>query len=245
MYQKYLLLLLQVIAHAFLIYAFFSFGIVDWAISIFVYFLTGCLGISVTFHRYLAHKSWNAPRWWVYLGSILGTYGIQGSPIAWANNHVAHHRYVDTDKDPHSPITMPWWKVQWFSMLTPHENFRFAIKNMNPFQNFIHRYYFMMHASVILALSFFVGLHMLAVLYFVPAAILWNLANLVNTLNHSRFGYRNYDTKDFSTNHFITGILSWGEGWHNNHHYRAGSPKFGHKWYEFDPSYLFIRIIGK
>lgn len=242
MNQKYYLLLFQIMAHVCLIYALFSFAPFEWAISFFIYFLTGCLGISVTYHRYLAHKSWNAPKWWIYLGSVLGFYGITGSPIAWANNHVAHHRYVDTDKDPHSPKIMPWWKVQWFSMLTPYENFRFAIKNMNPFQNMLHKYYFLFHSIILLSFLVFGGLHITAIFYLVPAAILWNLSNLVNTLNHS-IGYRNHDTNDSSTNHVVTGILSWGEGWHNNHHAKSGKAQFGEKWWEFDISYLFISLL--
>lgn len=244
-HNQYLLFSFQLLAHVALIAALFTFSLADWGVSFFVYFLTGCLGVSVTFHRYLSHKSWKAPQWWIYLGSLFGFWGIVGSPIAWANNHIAHHRYVDTDKDPHSPVMMPWWKVQWFSMLTSFESFRFATKNINPFQVFLHKYYFHIHALILLLLIAFVGIHLTMMIYLVPAALLWNFASLVNTINHSKFGYRNFETKDSSVNNPITGILAWGEGWHNNHHAYPGKSSFKEKSYEFDISGIIINFIGK
>lgn len=238
--NQYLLLLFQVLAHISLVIAFFTFSLTDWGISIFIYFLTGCLGVSITFHRYLSHKSWNAPAWWIYLGSLFGFYGLVGSPLAWSNNHIAHHRYVDTEKDPHSPVCQPWWKVQWFSMLTSLTTMRFATKNINPFQIFLHKNYFLLHALILLSLVIIFGIHVSMVVYLVPAAILWNLASLVNTLNHSKFGYRNFETKDSSVNSVVTGILTWGEGWHNNHHAYPGKSSFKLKKHELDISSFII-----
>lgn len=241
--NQYLLLAFQILAHISLIAAIFTFSLSDWGISFFIYFLTGCLGISITFHRYLSHKSWKAPKWWIYVGSLLGFWGIVGSPIAWANNHIAHHRYVDTEKDPHSPKWMPWWKVQWFSMLTSFQSFRFAVKNINPFQIFLHKYYFLLHFLILISLFFAGGLYLVMVVYLVPSAILWNIASLINTVNHSKFGYRNFETKDSSVNNILTGFLAWGEGWHNNHHARPGNSSFGFLKSEFDISYHIIRVL--
>lgn len=245
MIQQYFLLAFQIVAHIAAIYALFIFDPMQWLIAFAVYFVTGCLGVSVTYHRYLSHKSWKASQWWIYVGSLCGFWGLVGSPLAWANNHIAHHRFADTERDPHSPKYKPFWKVQWFSMLTTYPSFRFALSNVNPFQTFLHKNYFYIHAGILLALLFFTGLQFTMMVYLVPAAILWNAASLVNTLNHSNFGYRNFELADGSMNNPVTGILAWGEGWHNNHHAKPGNWNFGTKKSEFDISALVIRLLKK
>lgn len=245
MISKYLLFFGQVLAHIALIAALFTFSFADWGISFFVYFLTGCLGISVTYHRYISHRSWQPPKWWIYVGSLLGFYGLVGSPLAWANNHVAHHRYTDTEKDPHSPMFQPWWKVQWGSMFTSYTGLRYCTKHMNTFQIFIHKNYFYIHAVILVTLLLLLGVHMTMVVYLVPAAILWNMASLVNTINHSKFGYRNFNTRDSSVNNFITGYMTFGEGWHNNHHSSPGKYNFSARWWEFDISKIIISLLNQ
>jgi stearoyl-CoA desaturase (delta-9 desaturase) len=79
--------------------------------------------------------------------------------------------------------------------------------------------------------------------YLVPAILVYHGSSLINTLNHSKFGYRNYDTKDLSYNNPVTGIFMAGEGWHNSHHHDPKNPKFGEKWYEFDLGWHVIQLI--
>jgi len=79
--------------------------------------------------------------------------------------------------------------------------------------------------------------------YLVPSLLVWHGGSLINSLNHSPMGYRNYDTKDLSVNNFVSGILVSGEGWHNNHHAQPGNPQFGHKWWEFDLGWQIIKLI--
>jgi stearoyl-CoA desaturase (delta-9 desaturase) len=85
----------------------------------------------------------------------------------------------------------------------------------------------------------------MAVLYawLVPAVLVWHGGASINSLGHSKFGYRNYSTNDNSTNNIITGFLVGGEGWHNNHHAQPANPKFGHKWWEFDLGWQIIKLV--
>jgi fatty-acid desaturase len=242
---KIALFIFQLLAHIALVAALFLFSFADWGISFFVYFLTGCLGVSITFHRLLSHKSWKAPKWFVYVGSLFGFYGLIGSPIAWANNHIAHHKYTDTDKDPHSPKFMPWWKVQWLAMFTSYDRMRFATSNPNAFQIFLHRYYFHIHTLILVVLVVFFSIHAAMVFYLVPAAILWNMSAFINTINHSGWGYRNFDTPESSVNNLFTGYFIWGEGWHNNHHAYPGKSSFQHKPHEIDISSYIIKVLEK
>jgi stearoyl-CoA desaturase (delta-9 desaturase) len=241
----YYLLAFQIVAHAALVWGIFNLTAVEWALTAAVYFIVASLGVSVTYHRLLSHKSWEAPAWWYYVGSLCGFWGLVGSPLAWSNNHIAHHRYTDTANDPHSPNIMPWWKVQWFSMLTTYPKFRFSLSNINAFQTFLHRNYFKLHLVILATLLILFGLTITVAIYLAPAAVVWNMGSLVNTINHSRFGYRNEDTANSAINNHLTGYLVFGEGWHNNHHKYPGRAKFGIKWFELDVSYWCIRLIQK
>jgi len=70
----------------------------------------------------------------------------------------------------------------------------------------------------------------------------WHITWLVNSAAH-RWGYQNYATGDSSRNNWWVGLISNGEGWHNNHHAAPRSAAHGHKWYEFDVTYLMIRAL--
>jgi stearoyl-CoA desaturase (delta-9 desaturase) len=65
----------------------------------------------------------------------------------------------------------------------------------------------------------------------------------VNSVGHL-WGYRNYDTKDGSRNNTFMALLVFGEGWHNNHHIAPNSAMHGHRWWEWDPSYRILQLLG-
>lgn len=244
--SQLILFYFQVVAHAGLLYGVFNFTAWEFLLVFFVYFLTGCLGMSIGFHRMLSHNSLKCNRFWVVVCSILGSWGLVGSPIAWVNTHRAHHRYVDTPRDPHSPGVLGYFTVQWFSMFHSSTTLRY-VRHMrkDAFQVFLHRNYFRLHMAVFAALMLIGGFHLAALVYLAPAAILWNAGSLVNTLCHSSLGYRNHDIKDSSKNNLILGWLMWGEGFHNNHHAHPLRARYGIKWYELDISWLIMRMIGK
>jgi fatty-acid desaturase len=245
-YGAIILLLCQVVAHAALFYGFFTFSLAEWGYVFLVYFITGCLGMSITFHRLLSHCAFKSPRWFEIFGTLAASYGLTGSSLAWVNNHRAHHRYADTDKDPHAPSHIGYTKVQWGSMFTSATRLRY-VKHIrrDKFHIFMHRYYFHFHAVILLCITVLFGLHAAAVFYLAPAAVLWNAGSFINTICHSRFGYTNYNVRDKSKNNFVLGVFMWGEGWHNNHHARPGAAKFGRLWFELDISWYMIRIIKK
>lgn len=237
------LLFLQIVAHACLVYMLFSGTALMWAATIFVYFVTGCLGITVTYHRLLSHKAWNPPAWWRIFGSLCGFYGVVGSPLAWVATHRAHHRDSDGPLDPHSPLHKPWWKVQWLSMYES-VNVRYAVDLLrSPFHVFLHKHYFAIHAVIIYILLMIDPL-VAVCCYFAPAAILWNAGSAVNTVGHL-WGYRNTETKDNSQCNPLLGYFVWGEGWHNNHHASPASASFQKKWWEYDIGYQIIRLVGE
>lgn len=99
-------------------------------------------------------------------------------------------------------------------------------------------------AQTILGVALWYGLGTAGVVYgiFVRLAVTFQATWTVNSFTHS-IGYRNFSTRDRSTNNPLVALLTWGEGWHNNHHAFPASPKHGVKWYEIDPSFLTILIL--
>lgn len=239
--DSFLLFFAQVIAHLSIIPLIMYGQWYHYLMAFFVYFITGCLGMTMTFHRLLSHKSYNPPKWFYYLGTLCGFYGLTGSPLAWAAVHREHHRYTDKELDPHSPSHKSFVSIQWLSMFEAAKVRYVPDLLRDKFQVFLHKNYFYIHACVGLVLLL-IDPFMLVYLYLVPAAILWNAGSFINTLTHM-FGYRNHATKDNSTNLFLLGILMWGEGWHNNHHASPTSHYFGERWWEIDLGGLLIEQL--
>lgn len=233
------LFIFQIVAHIGLIWGIFNFHWYEWFVVLFVYFLTGCLGVSITYHRLLSHAAFESKyAWWEKVGTGLAAWGLVGSSIGWVNTHKNHHRYVDKEGDPHSPGVLGFMKVQWFSMFLTPKNLRLVVRMVrDEFHQKIHKGYFLTHYLVFVFLWAFFGWHITALVYLAPAAVLWNAGSLINTWGHTKFlTYRNHDTPDSSQNNYLLGYTVWGEGWHNNHHNKASKSYFGEKPWEFDLS---------
>lgn len=243
MRDSYLLFIFQLFAHSSLIFL-FLYGLPHhYLIVFFVYFITGCFGMTITYHRLLTHKSFTPPAWFTYFGTLAGVYGLTGSPIAWVAIHKEHHHYTDKQQDPHSPAHHGFIRVQWLSMFDK-PNVKYAAHLLrSKFQLFVHKNYFLIHLFIIL---FWLSIDpmLLVAAYLAPAALLWNMGSFINTLTHMT-GYKNFNTKDSSTNILWLGYLMWGEGWHNNHHAHPSSSSFKRKWWELDVGGVFIKLLDK
>ncbi len=212
-----------------------------WLIAFIVYFITGCFGMTMTYHRLLSHASWNAPKWFEYFGTLCGFYGLTGSSIGWVAIHKEHHHHTDKEGDPHSPEVLGFFRVQWLSMFEI-PNPRYVIKLIrSKFHLFLHKWYFAIHGVIALT-WYLIDPMLLLSAYLIPAMILWNAGSFINTLTHT-FGYRNHNTDDNSTNIPLLGFLMWGEGWHNNHHWQPSNASFQYKWWEFDIGGWFIKKL--
>lgn len=232
---------LQLIAHL-AIFPFIWYAVwYHYAIVILVYIITGCFGMTMTYHRLLSHRSWAAPKWFEKFGTFAGVYGLVGSPIAWVALHREHHHHTDLVSDPHSPEEHGFAIVQWLSMFAVPKP-KYAVHLFrDKWQLFVHQRYIAIHISIII-FWLCVSPMMLLSAYLVPAAILWNMGSFINTLTHIT-GYRNFDSNDDSTNITILGYLVFGEGWHNNHHAFPNNASFQSRWWEFDLGGWFIRRL--
>jgi len=197
-------------------------------ISYLIFVLLCPIGISAGLHRLLSHRSYTTSPIVEKVLSIISVYATVGSPIAWVAIHRSHHGFSDRENDPHSPLKngKPTFKsvlASWTGYGAPSVKIPISyVKDLsrNNFQRWIHDNYFKMlliPVTVMYIIDPILGLF----LYSLPATLALNTTSVVNVLGHSH-GYRNYDTKDFSTNSWIANLISLGEGWHNNHHGAAG-----------------------
>lgn len=224
---------------------FYGFEIEWWALSIFVYFCTGCLGITITYHRYLAHKAFKMPKVFEYLFSLFGAFGGTGSTIGWLAVHNVHHKFSDLDKDPHSPHLLG------LRLLLTNYNYKFNPRDAKPllrdkFHIFLHQYYnliLLIWALFLFALDY----KLLLFVFIVPICFQIWASNISNYANHM-FGYQNIKTGEGSKNTWWVSAITWGEGWHNNHHAEPWNYSFQKKWWEIDISgyiiYLLVILTG-
>jgi stearoyl-CoA desaturase (delta-9 desaturase) len=242
----------------------FSWSGLVWAVA--GLYLFGTLGINIGYHRLLTHRGFACPRWLERTLSILGVCCWQGSPLSWVAVHRMHHQHSDEPTDPHSPRNGFFWShMGWFMIYDPvlhnlstydryvrdllQDRFYRWLERPRVWRN-IHRAQYALFlglgaltgflctrelwGSVQLALSWLVwGV-------FVRTVAVWHITWSVNSVTHI-WGYRNFETHDDSRNNWLVGLISNGEGWHNNHHAEPRSAAHGMRWWELDVSYATIR----
>ena len=212
------------------------------------YFLYGCLGIVVTYHRYLTHKSYVARPLLVKIFSILGCFAGTGSPLAWVAIHINHHLKSDKIDDPHSPLYkgIKIFTLDYVNEVNSDTKWRMRSLVTDKFQQFLHRYYFAIIATYSLVLYIIGGFYLMVFLHLMPALITGLMSNVVNYVGHKPNwlgGYRSYSLNDQSSNNWLWAIPSWGESWHNNHHRFPKDYTFKKQWFEFDIAGSIIKLI--
>jgi stearoyl-CoA desaturase (delta-9 desaturase) len=198
-----------------------------------------CFGTVVTYHRYYSHKSFEfkhpALKWlFTYFGLMAG----QGSPLIWSAVHKAHHKFTDTEKDPHSPVH-GLWRAFVCMDFESYDLRTVATMARQKIQLAFHQYYILI----------LVGSWALFVLIGLPEAIAATGlsilgSNMANYLAH-KVGYTSFETSSDDKNSWIVALFFFGDGWHNNHHAKPTSYTTKVKWWEFDTAALVIKLVGK
>ena len=212
------------------------------------YFMYGCLGIVVTFHRLYTHRSYTPNPVLSKIFAILGCLGGTGSPLAWVAIHINHHLKSDKPGDPHSPLYkgLKIFTLAYENEIDEKTKWRMRSLVVDKFQQFMHRYYFGIMAVWILTLYIIGGVYLVIFLHLLPAVITGLMSNIVNYVGHmpSWWGaYRLFNLNDQSVNNWLWAIPSWGESWHNNHHRFPKNFSYSQRWWELDISALVIRLV--
>lgn len=236
--------------------AFFCFSWPGLILGIVMYTLSG-LGITVGYHRLLTHKSFKTYKFIQRLFGFLGVLAYQRGPVFWVAHHRLHHRYPDDkDRDPHSPNKSFFWAhMGWiFSEIVPKDRWEEFAPDMykDPFFRFIDKHYHTINIGLMLGCFFitslFFGWYMgfsLTFWGFILRITLFQHATFfVNSAAHT-WGYINYKVNDRSKNNWWVALLTFGEGWHNNHHADGRAARYGRRWFELDISYMVIKLLEK
>lgn len=221
-------------------------------IALFLHWLFGGIGICLGYHRLLTHRSFQVPRWLEYAIATLGALAIQGGPTFWVSGHRQHHAHTEhVNKDPYSAQRgFGWSHILW--IFYPHPQFFDATRYQKyapdlmrqPYYRWLDRYFLLLQIPLALVLYALGGWSFVFYGIFVRAVLLWHSTWLVNSASHL-YGYRTFDSEDGARNLWWVSVLTYGEGWHNNHHAYPHVAKSGFRWWEFDPTWWAIAALQK
>lgn len=214
---------------------------------LFAMFVPTTLGITIGYHRMLTHSGFKAPPWLRFIILAFGAMAYEGAPDVWAATHIKHHAHADEEDDPHSPLDGFWHAhLGW---LFARENFPIVKEYAphlleDPVVRFISKAPIAWYALAMF-IPFAIGgwsglLWGGLVRVFLTTHITWS----VNSICHT-FGRRDFETTDESRNHWLVGLLAFGEGWHNNHHAFPTNAFHGMRWWQFDLSGLIIHFFER
>ena len=237
--------------HLLAIPALFSFSWPNLAAMLVGNWIVGSIGVGLGWHRLLTHRGFKAPKWLEYTLSIFATMSVQDPPNNWIATHRMHHAFTDTDKDPHSIKPGFWWaQIGWIIWGTAQDHDAATLQRYIPdllkdkWHTVISRYFYVPIIVSALILFAIGGWTMVVWGVFARVVVGWHTTWFVNSLAHI-YGPRPYDTGDNSTNNWFVAILTFGEGWHNNHHMSPTSARHGIEWYQFDMNWIAICVLEK
>ncbi len=229
-----------------------SFAYFSWAnlaVMLALYAMTG-FGITVGYHRLLAHRSFRAPRWLERVFAILGAMALQGSPATWVCDHRQHHFHSDDDADPHDINRGLFFAhMGWIFYLRPDETERRRkrrhVRDLSddPFYRWLDRFHYLPGFALGAALFATGGLGLFLWGFCTRLVLLYHSTWLVNSAAHT-WGYRSFGAAK-GANNWLVALLAFGEGWHNNHHAWPSSARHGLRPWELDVSWWLIAALRK
>ncbi|MBK9162914.1 MAG: fatty acid desaturase [Acidobacteria bacterium] len=238
-----------VVFHIGAIAALFTFSWLNLGVAAFIWWFAGSLGIGIGYHRLLTHRGFKTPKWVEYTLSVFGTLALQSGPLSWVSTHRIHHAFTDQENDPHSPRHGTYWShIGWIFRGTSQNQTEETMRRYCPdmiddkFHRVLNRFYWIPVIALAVGLFAVGGIGMVFWGIFLRTVVGWHFTWLVNSATHL-WGSRRFETRDDSRNNGLVAALTWGEGWHNNHHAHPRSAKHGLAWYEFDINWIEIRLL--
>nr|GMD84119.1 palmitoyl-monogalactosyldiacylglycerol delta-7 desaturase, chloroplastic-like [Ipomoea batatas] len=229
------------------LFAPFCFSWDAFGVAFGLYIITG-LGITLSYHRNLTHRSFKLLKWLEYFFAYCGVHALQGDPIGWVSNHRYHHQYVDTKKDLHSPIEGFWhshigWLYDTKAAIERSERPTNVGDLENQFfYNFIRNTY-IIHPIILATLLYAIGGFPYVVWGMGVRIIFYShVIYSVNSVCHL-WGNQAWNSGDQSRNNWLVALLSFGEGWHNNHHTFEYSARHGLEWWQLDITWYIVKAL--
>ncbi len=203
--------------------------------------------ITAGYHRYFSHRSFKLDRVSQFVLAFLAQTSAQMGVLWWAAHHRTHHRHSDTGEDVHSPVARSLW---WAHMgwLLAGKSREYDSRIMPDFEKFpelrllnkYHRAPAVLFGAAVFAAG---GYPVFLWGFVVSTVLLWHCTFSINSLAHV-WGSRVFETGDQSRNNFFLALITFGEGWHNNHHQFMYSARQGLQWWEIDMTYYVLKILS-
>jgi len=214
-------------------------------VSVILFYCYNVLGIGMMLHRYYTHKSFKLSSYLQWVFTAFAVLAGRGSPLGWVYIHRVHHATSDTEKDPHSPHYDTFKFIGFKPVIETDKKINhFIIRDMlTPAQLKIDQYYLLIVLGFVFLLGL-IGFDAVFYLWALPALFVGISQVIFNYISHM-YGYRNFNTDDYSTNNVLAWPLVLGDAWHNNHHGNPLSSSTQVQWWEIDPTGFIIRIIKK
>ncbi|KAH8115800.1 delta 9-fatty acid desaturase protein [Phellopilus nigrolimitatus] len=212
-------------------------------------YLINMIGITAGYHRLWSHRSYNASLPLQFFLAVAGGGSVQGSIRWWARGHRSHHRFTDTDLDPYSAQEGLFWShIGWMLVKPRIKPGKADIRDLasNKVVQWQHRNYFLIALVAGVLIPWIIpgyfwndwrgGLYISGFLRITAAH---HSTFSVNSIAHW-LGESSFDDKHTPRDHFITALVTLGEGYHNFHHQFPMDYRNAVKWYQFDPTKWFI-----
>ena len=235
--------------HVQAIAALWSFSWTNLFVAVFLYWVAIGLGISMGYHRLHTHRGFKTYRLFEYFLAVCGTLTLEGGPIFWVATHRKHHQHSDQELDPHTPRVNGFWAhLGWIIFGEAHHNDTAQMSKYapdlakDPFYRWLTTYHWVPLTVLGFALLAVGGWGLVNWAIFLRVVVGLHSTWLVNSATHM-WGRRRFATKDDSRNTWWVAMLTFGEGWHNNHHAHPTSARHGLAWYEFDITWLELKVL--
>lgn len=239
------------IFHVMAVLAFFTFSWQNLIAAVILWWVANSVGVGIGYHRLLTHRGFKTPKWLEYILTFCGTLALQSGAINWVTTHRKHHAFTETDKDPHSPekglfhAHIGWIFRGEGQNQSETSMMRYTPDMMrDPVQRFMNKYYWVSSILLGIGLYAFGGFSMIFWAIGLRVVFGWHTTWLVNSVTHT-WGTRRFESRDTSTNNGLVAALTFGEGWHNNHHTYPRSAKHGLTWKEIDLNWMQIWTLEK
>ncbi len=212
------------------------------------------------YHRYFSHRTFRTSRAFQFVMAVVGSSAVQRGPLWWAAHHRHHHKHSDQNPDHHSPTLRGFFMshVGWFMTRAGFATKSRLVRDWGRFGELKLLDRFDWLVPLLLAAGTFglgallarvapslgtSGLQMLVWGFFISTVALYHVTYTINSLAH-RFGRQRFPTDDDSRNNLWLALVTFGEGWHNNHHHYPASARQGFYWWEIDLTYYTLRLLS-
>jgi stearoyl-CoA desaturase (delta-9 desaturase) len=236
--------------HVLALVALWFFSWQNLIVALVLHWMAVGFGISLGYHRLHTHRGFKTSKTFEYFLALCGTLTLEGGPIFWVATHRQHHQLSDQDGDPHSPREGGFWAhVGWILFGDTHHNNtelmgRYAPDlNRDQFYRWLNSYHWVPLTTLGFILLAAGGWSMVLWGIFLRVVVGLHGTWLVNSATHM-WGSRRFATRDDSRNSWWVALLTFGEGWHNNHHAHPVSARHGLAWYEFDISWITLKVFN-